>query len=111
KIMNDMRGKLLRPFNFQKAVRHVSGMKPAWIFRGTLSELHEKWNSEIDTNSIHQEIRTPESRYPSDYLLPQQLSDQRIVALRSSPRTVTEKVVIDPSGNDSSVVKPALQVT
>ncbi|HLS94117.1 MAG TPA: hypothetical protein VK017_01030 [Sphingobacterium sp.] len=111
KIMNGMRGKLLRPFNFQKAVRHVSGMKPAWIFRETLSELHEKWNSEIDTNSIHQEIKTPESRYPSDYLLPQQLSDQRIVALKTSPRTVNEIVVIDTSGNESSVVKTGLQIT
>ncbi|NGM66707.1 hypothetical protein [Sphingobacterium sp. SGR-19] len=111
KILTDMRGKLLRPFNFQRAIKLVSGEKPAGIFDSTISELTKKWEQESPTSSDKPNLPTKNSRYPSDYLLPQMNRDQELYVLKSSPTAVNEIKRLDSLGNETGVVKTGIQIT
>lgn len=111
KIMADMRGKLLRPFNFRRAVKEVSGEQPAGIFDNTILELTKKWEQESPVSPDAPNIRTEDSRYPSDYLLPQINGSQELYVLKSSPRAVNEIKRLDSLGNETGVVKTGQQIT
>src|SRR5690606_14040079 len=111
KILTDMRSKLLRPFNFQRAVKLVSGEKPAGIFDNTILELTKKWEQESPTSPDKPNLPTKTSRYPSDYLLPQMNGDQELYVLKSAPTTVNEIKRLDSQGNETGVVKTGMQIT
>lgn len=111
KIMEEMRGKLLRPFNFQQAVKKVSGENPAAIFQNTILDLKKKWKQEYPVDPDTANIVTKTSSYPSDYLLPQMNAQGELFVLKSSPRTVNEIKSLDSLGNESGVVKTGAQIT
>lgn len=111
KIMADMRGKLLRPFNFRRAVKSVSGEKPTEIFGNTILELTKKWEQESPVSPDTSNIQTKDSRYPSDYLLPQMNDNQELYVLKSSPTAVNEIKRLDSLGLETGVVKTGMQVT
>ncbi|MFD2969662.1 TolB-like translocation protein [Sphingobacterium bambusae] len=111
KIMEDMRNKLLRPFNFQRAFKHASGMKPRKMFHATMAELEENWVKNDNNKSIENEIKTIKSKFPSDYLLPQRSQNDELWALKSSPHSVNEIIVVDPSGKEHSITKTGIQIT
>src|SRR5690606_37188350 len=58
KIMADMRGKLLRPFNFRRAVKKISGEHPTDIFNNTIHELTSKWKQESPIAPEHSNLPT-----------------------------------------------------
>lgn len=111
KIMEDMRGKLLRPFNFRQAVNRVSGEKPAGIFDNTILELTKKWEQEYTASPDTANIKTQSSPYPSDYLLPQTNAKGELYVLKSTPIAVNEIKRIDNLGNESGIVKTGIQIT
>lgn len=111
KILEDMRGKLLRPFNFRKAVEHVSGEKPTEIFDHTIVELTNKWKQELPHSPDTPNLKTQVSRYPSDYLLPQTDKNNRLYVLKASPIAVNEITRLDSLGNERGIVKTGQQIT
>jgi len=111
KILADMRGKLLRPFNFRRAVKQVSNEKPTEIFDNTIAELTTKWEQESPVAPDTPNITTKGSRYPSDYLLPQMNDNQELYILKSSPTAVNEIKRLDSVGNEISIVKTGRQIT
>lgn len=111
KIMEDMHAKLLRPFNFQQSVKHLTGMKPTKIYKETIQELAEKWTSERENNYIQNEIKTKSSNYPSDYLLPQVYSKNKLIALKVSPQSINSIMLLDTLGQEKEVVKTGIQIT
>ncbi len=111
KIMEDMRNKLLRPFNFQRAFKHASGMKPRKMFDATLAELEENWTKNDNKKSIINEIKTKKSKFLSDYLLPQRSQNNELWALKSSPNSVNEIIIVDPSGEEHGITKTGIQIT
>src|SRR5690606_30654802 len=111
KIMADMRGKLLRPFNFRRAVKLVSGEKPTEIFDNTMLELTEEWKQESPTSPDTPNLPTKDSPYPSDYLLPQMNGNQELYVLKSAPTAVNEIKRLDSLGNETGVVKTGIQIT
>ncbi|PRD46639.1 hypothetical protein C5745_14595 [Sphingobacterium haloxyli] len=111
KIMTDVCGKLLRPFNFRRAVKHISGEKPTGIFNNTIRELAEKWEQESPISPDDPNLPTKNSRYPSDYLLPQMNGSQDIYVLKSSPTAVNEIKRLDSLGNETGIVKTGIQIT
>lgn len=111
KILTDMRSKLLRPFNFQRAVKLVSGETPAQIFDNTILELTKKWEQEAPISADAPNLQTKESQYPSDYLLPQMNDNQELYVLKSSPTIINEIKRLDSLGNETGVVKTGMQIT
>ncbi|MFD1771079.1 hypothetical protein [Sphingobacterium suaedae] len=110
KIMEEMRTKLLRPFNFQRAVKQVIGMRPSALFKETMSELSAKWVQEQNNYSNHIDIKTPKSQYPADFLLPQEGPNQTIFCIRSSPTSVNKIIRLDSMGSATPVAKTGLQL-
>ncbi|SFT08130.1 hypothetical protein [Sphingobacterium wenxiniae] len=112
KIMEDMRGKLLRPYNFQRALKQVSGLRSKDLFHVTMKEVTEKWELEKPIpNKSNTIIPTKQSRYPNDYLLPQSDNNGQLFALKQSPAQVSTIVTVDPNGKEKNIVKTGLQIT
>lgn len=69
KILEEMNGKLLRPFNFQRALRSYYGAPASKIFEETIDNLRQKWS--MDSTQDTPLATTFKDKYPTDYLLPQ----------------------------------------
>ncbi|WP_437918255.1 hypothetical protein [Sphingobacterium sp. LRF_L2] len=110
KILEDMHTKLLRPFNFRQAVKHVAGIKPNKLFSNTIEELHQKWQRELTDSSVTA-IETPKSNFPSDYLLPQTNYENKLFVLKSSPQSVNEIVYLDSNTKEHHIIKTGIQIT
>lgn len=112
KIMEDMRGKLIRPYNFQRALKKVSNLNSKQLFKATLEDLHTKWEREKSANDWNPTfVYTKESPYPSNYLLPQTGLGNKIYALKSSPQQINGIVTIDSSGKEKTIIKTGIQIT
>lgn len=111
KIMDNMHNKMLRPFNFQRAVKHVTGAKPPLIYKQTIAELAGIWKETDGNNYIKNEIKTEKSKFPSDYLLPQIDSKHDLYTLKLSPQAVNKIIRIDSAGKETEVVKTGIQIT
>lgn len=83
KILDEMNGKLLRPFNFQRSLKKFYGLKASDIFNLTMDNLQKTWTAD-SLFSIEKE--TPNrDRYPTSYLLPQH-SQGAIYAIKEGPQ-------------------------
>lgn len=84
KILEEMSGKLLRPFNFQRALKSNYGMRASKLFDKTIENLKEKWTLEEAHNSSSTVF---ENKYPSDYLLPQTYNGELFALQINKQRT------------------------
>jgi len=85
KIYEEMNGKLLRPFNFQRALKKYYGTKASGIFEKTVTNLSQKWIGSISTNLS--EPITFDDKFPTDYLLPQVENNTVFTLQRNNQRT------------------------
>jgi len=85
KIYEEMNGKLLRPFNFQRALKKYYGTKASGIFDKTVANLAQKW-VEPSTSNLPEPI-TFDDKYPTDYLLPQVEKSTVFTLQRNNQRT------------------------
>ncbi|MGO1244439.1 MAG: hypothetical protein ACTJHT_04530 [Sphingobacterium sp.] len=109
-ILSKMQGKLIRPFNFRRALKEETGETSSTIFQKVTQELKEKWEHERPRLASKSAlINTPESPYPTDYLLPQMGDSGAIYALYRSPETVNKIVKIGAKKN-REVLKTGLQI-
>ncbi|HMR19724.1 MAG TPA: hypothetical protein PKA53_10540, partial [Sphingobacterium sp.] len=98
KILDEMNGKLLRPFNFQKALKKHSGMNSRQLFKSTMRNLTEQWV----VDSVPSKIPYgPTDRYPSNYLLPQVAND-KLYVLKESRQTTPAIISMSTDINDHS---------
>ncbi len=83
KILAEMNGKLLRPFNFQRSLKNNYGLKSNAIFKLTMANLAKTWapDSALFDNNISKQT----DRYPTNYLLPQANEDATF-ALQEGPQ-------------------------
>jgi hypothetical protein len=93
KILEEMNDKLLRPFNFEKALKKYSGMNSRQLFDRTIDHLTECWTTD-ETPSTAMSSLT--ERYPSSYLLPQ-LSNNKLYAIKESNQRTPAIVSIQPN--------------
>lgn len=111
KIQENMHNKLLRPYNFQRALEGVSGLNSTQLYKETIQELAQKWSSERPKKDLSSTpIITKTSPYPSDFLLPQQDEEGHLYVLKSSPQIIPQIVQIDNQGIEKKVVKTGLQI-
>ena len=111
KILNDMRGNLLRPFNFSKSFKKTTNESVGHIFDQMIYELNVKWNSEFPKAADTTQVPTRNSRYPSDYLLPQTNNNRDIYTLKISPSHVNEITRMDSLGTETKIVETGRQIT
>ncbi|MBL1410017.1 hypothetical protein [Sphingobacterium faecale] len=103
KILGEMNGKLLRPFNFQRSLKKTYGAKSSDIFKLTMANLALQWKTE--TNNVTPEI-PKRDRYPTSYLLPQR-NNNGTFALQEGPQRSTRIVQINQkSGQKHRTILP-----
>lgn len=83
-IYEDMRKNLLRPFNFQRALKKHHGAKASVLFAETIDHLKEKWTPEEATNTAPP--LTFDDKYPTHYLLPQRVGEYMYAIQRNNQR-------------------------
>lgn len=91
KILQDMRRKLLRPFNFNKALKKYSGMNSQQLFDRTLENLRQKWQEDAAIP-----VTQKQDKYPTSYLLPQ-VANGQLYALKESRQRTPAIVRINPT--------------
>lgn len=96
KILEEMNGKLLRPFNFQQSLRKHFGLKASDIFNLTMVNLKQKWSKK--TVSEQDISNTFSEKYPTHYLLPQ-TNNTGLFALEEGPQRTSRIVQIDTTGS------------
>ena len=101
KIFADMSGKLLRPFNFQRALKKNYGTKASDLFTQTTQNLSNKWR-EIPSTDQSKTI-TFEDKYPTDYLLPQ-VENETVYALQKNNQR-TPRIVKFNHSNPKKVIE------
>lgn len=95
KILDDMRGKLLRPFNFYKSLHHhTDGYNSRRLYKSAIDSLKGIWEEEAKNSEGYQTIPTPANIYPSHYLLPQYKEDLLFALLRS-PQKISQIITIE----------------
>ncbi len=109
KIIDEMNGKLLRPFNFQRALKKHSGMRGNQLFDTTMLHLQQSWNDHVDSTAARPFPLT--DRYATDYYIPQ-VVDQKIYVLKDSRQKVPTIVYLDPSKDmkEKKVIKVGRQI-
>lgn len=108
KILEEMNGKLLRPFNFQKALKKYSGTNSKQLFTKTMRNLAEEWtvDSVLLTTTYD-----PTDRYPSDYLLPQVANNKLYVLKENRQRTpVIVAMATDKNSKQRRIVEVGRQI-
>ena len=92
KIFDEMKGKLIRPFNFQRALKRNYGSNANQLFYKTMQNLQQKWNEKEETN-----LPEPVNfnvKYPTDYLLPH-IQNNQIYALEKGYQRTPRIVKMD----------------
>ncbi|MGN0002781.1 MAG: hypothetical protein ACI35V_05035 [Sphingobacterium composti] len=105
KIYEQMNGKLLRPFNFQRALKKFYGSKASGLFDNTIDNLEDKWTN-IPTTNLANPI-TFEDKYPTDYLLPQEENDYIFAIKKNNQRTPR---IIKFNKNDSTKIEEIVKL-
>lgn len=91
-IFEEMHGKLLRPFNFQQALKKYYGSKASKLFEQTMANLKQTWIEKPE--NIYPNRMLFEDKYPTDYILPQ-TQNGILYALEQGPQRVSRIVKID----------------
>lgn len=111
KILSEMRTKLVRPFNFNRALKSVSGKNAKQNFQETIRDLTLKWTAEKPQNpSSFDLVEVEKSAYPSDYLLPQTDAENNVYALKKSP-TSPNKIIKIVQGKEETITYTGIQIT
>lgn len=88
-IMEDMRKHLLRPYNFNRALRKATNMNSHDLYKATISELKSTWKDSENLPS-QAEIRPNNERYFSHLFLPQSDGSDATYYLFQSPQEVSQ---------------------
>lgn len=111
-LLEDMRGKLIRPYNFQRALRKISGLNSNQLFQETIAELSDKWSKEKAIHSAKTDtLFTGNHSYPTDYLLPQYDDKNALYALRLSRQETPTIVKLDAQTGEKNIVKTGGQIS
>ncbi len=109
KIYEEMNGKLLRPFNFQRALKKYYGGKASKLFTNTIENLEKKW-TENPTSNLGEPI-TFDDKYPTDYFLPQ-LENHGVYALQKNNQRTPRIIKFNPNSPEKTeeVLKIGAQI-
>ena len=98
KILEEMNGKLLRPFNFQRSLKKFYGAKASSIFDETMQNLKVIFGENV--NSFAQNLIEFDDKYPTNYLLPQ-VVNETIFSIESGPQKTNRIIAIDRKTNNT----------
>lgn len=108
-MYENMRNKLIKPFNFQRALQKEYGKKAEGLFQETMQYLKQTWGT--STKFTPTEQLPLNDKFPTDYILPQKV-DNKIYALQRGPQRVNRIIQIDPTNDNqrSEILKTGIQI-
>ena len=109
KILEDMRANLLRPFNFNIALKRETNLNSVKLYKATMDSLNHTWKTTFEKPEIDLILEDKE-RYPTSYFLPQSNSSKSVFTLVQSPEFISEIRKINAS-QEQVLVKIGYQLT
>ncbi|MBW6491532.1 MAG: DUF5050 domain-containing protein [Lentimicrobium sp.] len=94
---------LIAPFN--NGLKKVSGLNKRGIYKETISDLNEKWESRQKGDAQYIEVKSRKGEY-INYLNPVQSDDSTVVALKTSFSRPPEIVKISQEGSEQILYRP-----
>lgn len=109
KILREMSGKMLRPFNFNKALKKYSNLSSQQLFEYTMRNLTAHWGPDSTLTPVP---HTSTDRYPSNYLLPQ-IANNKLYSLKESTQRTPAIVSMLPytKKNQKRIIETGRQIT
>ncbi len=108
-LLEDMRSHLLRPYNFNRALRKHTNMNSRGLYQATLATLNSGWKEQTpDQNQA--EIQPNHSRFYSHLYLPQSTENNKIYYLFQSPQEVAQ-LRESSEQNERTLLKIGYQLT
>ncbi|MEO8796106.1 MAG: hypothetical protein ABI390_11615 [Daejeonella sp.] len=110
-IFERLKSNPFRPYNLSRAVKKISGMNTKNLHDSTVHELEKLWkNQSSQIQSVqYKSINKRQKNIPQDYLLPQHLSDGKILVLKQSSDRSPALLQIDKNGKEKRLVKIGFQ--
>lgn len=110
-LMTRMAKLPIRPYNFTNSLHKFTGYGTRKWHGKVTGNLLEKWREQLlENDPTHYPILLLENDgKPASWLLPQALSDGRIIALYRGVKEVPKIVIVDTSGRHTEVVKTGRQ--
>ncbi len=104
-LMTRMARNPVRPYNFSRTLRKLTGYNTRQWYQKTMDELAAEWRKQ---EVVRQPVSYPvfpthEPRKPESWLLPQALPDGRIIALNQGRQRVPTIVVLDKTGAQQTI--------
>lgn len=110
-ILTRMSKNPLRPYNFSSSLKHYTGFNTRQWHHQTLLELQQKWKAQIAASQPinYPELALTDTTIWTDFLFPQAVVGDTLIALRQTPLSVNDIVILSPSGIVKEVFKTGMQ--
>ena len=98
------------PFAFSNAIHKETGLHVNPLYKDMMADLKEMWQKQIDTLSLttFETITHRQNRAFTNYVHPNQLTDGRILALKSGIGDYSQFVAISRDGTEKTVFVPGI---
>src|SRR5690606_28533771 len=110
-LMSRMAKLPIRPYNFTNSLHKFTGYGTRKWHGKVTGHLREKWHEQLLENdpADYPTLPLENDGKPASWLLPQALSDGRIITLYRGVKEVPKIVIVDTSGRHTEVVKTGRQ--
>ncbi len=110
-LYKDMAKHPLRPWNLSRASKKYTGLNTTEWHTQTLAELKETWRKQLELTPtvLYPGINFRKDTVPEDYLLPQRINDQKILAIKQSKIHTPALVTIDQDGKEEKLLFIGIQ--
>lgn len=101
----------IRPYNFSNSLKKFTKRSTQNWYTETMEDLHEKWESQLVKNKpLHYPLSYPtDSTIKNDFLLPQSLDQNHVLAISKNPKNTAAIVKIDSDGTYEEIIKTGRQ--
>src|SRR5690554_2840821 len=110
-VLNRMSKLPIRPYNSSNSLKRYTGSSTKQWYAETIKDLSEKWEEQRNQNQpeSYELIGHVDSTKTADFLLPQKVDNNHIIALSKNFVNTNSIVIIDTLGNQEEIIKTGRQ--
>ena len=101
----------IRPYNFSNSLKKFTSRNTKQWYTETMEDLNQKWENQLAVNKpLHYPFSYPiDSTIKNDFLLPQYLDQNHVLAISKNPKTTAAIVKINSKGDYEEIIKTGRQ--
>lgn len=109
-LLSDIHNRPLRLYPFSQSLKKYTGKNTGAYYKQTITQLKEAWQKQADlTTSENYESLNRSAKYASNYFLPTEIAEGKILALKQTKSETPGFVLINPDKSEERLFKIAYQ--